>query len=251
MERPEKVEISATSVEDAIQLALEQLGRSRDEVDIKVLRYPNEPDEHGFITDEALVSVSVKSRSSELPEDQEAEKIKHLLTPDEREAVANLGQEVMSDILHHLNLVASCKINQRSLRPDQAESPVVLEVEGEDLGILIGRKGDNLDDVQFVLNHIVQKKVGYWPNILLDVAGYRRRREAALREMAKRAAARVVRTRQPYSFEPMPPRERRIIHLTLSRDNRVRSESSGEGDERHVVVYPNPRRPNVSNRRKS
>ncbi len=234
------VEISATSVEDAIELALDQMGLTRDEVDVEVLREPGEPDEHGYASDEALVLVSTRaSHSSPPPRRNGGERrSKHHLSPAERMRVAQIGQEALSDLLHHLGLVASCRVNPTSLSTSETDAPVVLEVEGEDLGVLIGKRGDNLEALQYILNLMVQKWVETWPNITVDVAGYRKRREEVLEQLARRMARRVVETQQPFTFEPMPPRERRIVHMSIEEDSRVTTESLGEGMDRRVVIYP-------------
>jgi spoIIIJ-associated protein len=240
---PVSVEISALSVDEAVELALEQLGRTEDEVEVEVLRYPDEPDEHGYVSDEALVLVTVKARDgAPRPVRQDGRKpsrsARHSLSPSERMRVAQIGQEACSDLLHHLGLVASCRANPGSVSTDDPAEPVVLEVEGEDLGILIGRRGENLDALQYILNLMVQKWARVWPNISLDVAGYRKRREETLEQLARRMARQVAQTQQPYSFEPMSPRERRILHLAVEGDDRVRTESLGEDAERRVVIYP-------------
>ena len=237
------VEISATSVDDAVELALDQLGVDEDEVDVEVLRHPDEPDEHGYISDEALVLVTVRSASPPTPARPAqpragGRRSKHELTPGERMRVAQIGQEALSDLLHHLGLVASCRVDPRTVDTQDPEQPVVLEVEGEDLDVLIGRRGDNLDALQYIVNLMVQKWVGVWPSINVDVAGYRKRREEVLEHLARRMARQVAETQQPFTFEPMAPRDRRIVHLTIEQDDRVTTESLGEGEERRVVIYP-------------
>jgi spoIIIJ-associated protein len=114
-----------------------------------------------------------------------------------------------------------------------------LDVVGaEDVGILIGRRGETLSSLQFMVTLIVSRKVGHWTKVLVDVEGYRARREVSLRSMASRMAQRVVQTRQPVALEAMPPNERRVIHLTLQEHPSVTTSSSGEGDTRHVVILP-------------
>lgn len=236
----ESIEISATSVEDAIQLALEQLGRTRDEVEIEILRRPNEPDEYGYASDEALVMVTALTAHSG-PTIQGRETRpgrRHHLSPGERMRAEQAAQEILSDLLHHIQLIASCRVNPSTSATPSEDEPVVIEVDGEDLGVLIGRRGENLDSVQYLLNLMVQKRLDLWPNIQVDVAGYRRRREETLETLARRMARRVMQTQQPYTFEPMSPRERRIIHMAIQDYDRVFTESAGEGEDRRVVIYP-------------
>jgi spoIIIJ-associated protein len=114
----------------------------------------------------------------------------------------------------------------------------VLDIEGEDLGLLIGRRGQTLASLQYLLNLIVAKKLGKRVAFGVDVDGYRRRREEALVSLAKRTATRVRQTGRSVTLEPMPPNERRIIHITLSEDPSVITVSIGEGEGRKVAVTP-------------
>ncbi len=114
----------------------------------------------------------------------------------------------------------------------------VLDVEGEDLGLLIGRRGQTLASLQYLLNLIVAKKINKRVAFGVDVDGYRRRREEALVSLARRTASRVRSTGRSVTLEPMPPNERRIIHLALADDPNVITVSIGEGEARKVAVTP-------------
>jgi spoIIIJ-associated protein len=115
---------------------------------------------------------------------------------------------------------------------------VVLDVEGDDLGILIGRRGQTLQALQYVLNLMVSKQTTHRVSLGVDVDFYRRRREEALVGLAKRMAARVKGTGRSVTMEPMPPNERRIVHITLADDPNVMTVSIGEGDARKVAITP-------------
>jgi spoIIIJ-associated protein len=114
----------------------------------------------------------------------------------------------------------------------------VLDVEGDDLGILIGRRGQTLASLQYVLNLIVSKQIDRRVAFGVDVDSYRRRREEALVGLAKRMAARVRGTGRSVTLEPMPPNERRIVHLALAEDPAVMTVSIGEGEARKVAITP-------------
>jgi spoIIIJ-associated protein len=114
----------------------------------------------------------------------------------------------------------------------------VLDIEGEDLGILIGRRGQTLGSLQYLLNLIVSKQTNQRVAFAIDVDGYKRRREEALVALAKRMAARVRGTGRSVTLEPMPPNERRIVHITLADDPSVMTVSIGEGDARKVAITP-------------
>jgi spoIIIJ-associated protein len=114
----------------------------------------------------------------------------------------------------------------------------VLDIEGEDLGLLIGRRGQTLASLQYLLNLIVARQLDKRVAFGVDVDGYRRRREEALVSLAKRTATRVRQTGRSVTLEPMPPNERRIIHITLAEDPNVITVSIGEGEGRKVAVTP-------------
>jgi spoIIIJ-associated protein len=114
----------------------------------------------------------------------------------------------------------------------------VLDVDGEDLGLLIGRRGQTLASMQYLLNLIVAKQIGKRASFGVDVDGYRRRREESLVNLAKRTAARVRDTGRSVTLEPMPPNERRIVHITLADDPNVMTVSIGEGEGRKVAITP-------------
>ena len=114
----------------------------------------------------------------------------------------------------------------------------VLDIDGEDLGLLIGRRGQTLASLQYLLNLIVARQLDKRVAFGVDVDGYRRRREEALVSLARRTASRVRQTGRSVTLEPMPPNERRIIHITLEEDPNVVTVSIGEGEGRKVAVTP-------------
>lgn len=120
------------------------------------------------------------------------------------------------------------------------EAPELIHVElsGEDCGLLLGRNGELLNSLEYLANKVYARSISKDARITFDAAGFRSTRERELRMMAAYAAARVRSSRRPFSFEPMPPTERRILHLVLVDEPGVRTESLGEGDDRKVVVYP-------------
>ena len=114
----------------------------------------------------------------------------------------------------------------------------VLDVEGEDLGLLIGRRGSTLAALQYLVNLMVSRQQGSPVLVSVDAEHYHRRREESLRGLAQRMADRVRQTGRPLTLEPMPAGERRIIHLALADDPGVTTGSVGDGDARKVVIQP-------------
>jgi spoIIIJ-associated protein len=145
-----------------------------------------------------------------------------------------MAQEILSRLLDGMGIKAKVQVE-----PDPgSESPnsFVLNIVGDDLGVLIGRRGETLRDLEYVVRLMVAQKVSKFAKVTVDVEGYRTRRERVLRELAKRMAERVESSRQPITLEAMPPNERRIIHLTLRDHPSVRTNSIGEGEHRRVMI---------------
>lgn len=119
-----------------------------------------------------------------------------------------------------------------------AESTITLDVKGDDPGILIGRRGQTLSCLQYLVRIIVGHQTQEWPPIIIDVEGYKRRRFEALQAMANRIAEQVKTKGVPFALEPMPAFDRRIIHLCLAGHPEVTTQSNGEGEMRKVVIQP-------------
>ncbi|HUY56982.1 MAG TPA: R3H domain-containing nucleic acid-binding protein [Candidatus Micrarchaeaceae archaeon] len=156
-----------------------------------------------------------------------------------------LGKRNLETILRLMDIEAQVLVRQ--VRPPGAEqgeadgpSPLLLEVEGADLGILIGWRGESLRALQTVLN-LMQGERGLpagAPRLIVDVAKYRQRREHTVAQMALRMASGVVRSGRPVTLEPMQPYERRAVHLALQGDPNVSTESTGTDAERRVIIRP-------------
>jgi spoIIIJ-associated protein len=146
---------------------------------------------------------------------------------------------VLDDLLRLMGVEASVTPREPETAGDGVGMiEAVLDVEGDDLGILIGRRGLTLASLQYVVNLIVAKKAKHRVSFGIDVDGYRRRREEALVTLARRMADRVRGTGRSVTLEPMPPNERRIVHLALAEDPAVMTVSIGEGDARKVAITP-------------
>ncbi len=223
------IEISARTVAEAIQLALAQLGKDRDEVAIEVLEAGNDEEE-------ALVRVTAVDDEKEAAPAQ----------ADEVPATGSVDQiarRIIEDLLERMDIQAYITA-VRSTVPGQRGEPedtITLHVEGADeeaMGLLIGRRGETLRSLQFMVNLLVSRKVQKWPQIVVDVGNYRQRRQESLEGLARRMAERVRQSGRPLTLEPMGAYERRIVHLALRSDPTVYTESSGEGENRKVVIYP-------------
>ncbi|WP_337844990.1 R3H domain-containing nucleic acid-binding protein [Thermus sp.] len=128
----------------------------------------------------------------------------------------------------------------------QEENLFKVEVKGGDLGRFIGKEGKTLKAAEYLAGVVLAKAFGGAYRVQLDAAGYRRRREEKIRRLAEEAAETVIRTGRPLPLPPMRPSERRLVHMLLKEHPQVTTESQGEGEERHVVVYPRGGAPGTS-----
>jgi spoIIIJ-associated protein len=155
--------------------------------------------------------------------------------------LARVATDVVSTLLDKMGVYGAVEVLDRGGEYDDASgevTPLVLNIVGDDLGSLIGRRGETLRDLQFVVRLIVSRSLGVWPNVVLDVENYKEKRVNALNALAARVADQVRRTGEPVTLEPMPAHERRTIHLALRDDPDVYTESIGEGEARKVQVLP-------------
>jgi spoIIIJ-associated protein len=207
------VERTGKNQEEAIELALKELDAERGEVEIDVVSR-GKSGILGIGGEPAKVRVTLIEKPSD---------------------VARIATEVLKNLIGKMGV--SAVVNLKHAHDDEVGGPVI-EVDGEDSGLLIGRKGETLRSLQFLVTSISAKQLGERVNLFLDVAGYQERRHQSLRNLARRVAQRVADSGRPISLEPMPPNERRIVHLTLADNPSVSTASTGYGDSRQVVVEP-------------
>ncbi len=218
-------EFTGKSVDQAIEKGLEELGVSREQVDVEIVREASRG-VFGLGGEEALVRLTQRSRqpaiTSESPAASAADG-------------ATVAKETLETLLRWMGLNARVEAN---LDTEQGEEILVLNILGHDLGILIGRRGETLHDLEFITRLLVQRRTNQQPKLTVDVESYRTRRERILRELAKRMGERVETSKQPITLEAMPPNERRIVHIALRDHPNVTTQSIGEGDHRRVMILP-------------
>jgi spoIIIJ-associated protein len=209
-------------VEEAIQKALEQLNVSRKEVEVTVVK-EGRSGILGLGAEEAVVRV----RSL-------------VMEPEERSEVAEVAKEALENLLVRLGVEASVVSEAKPPFEQGAEASevITINVTGDDLGILIGRRGQTLAALQHIVRLIVAHQMKARVPIVIDVEGYKQRRYSALQALAWRMAEQVKERKKPFALEPMPAYERRIIHLALVDDPDVTTESTGVGEVRKVVIMP-------------
>jgi spoIIIJ-associated protein len=156
-------------------------------------------------------------------------------------SIEEMAVAALQTILALMDMPADIEVAEPIDPEAEDEEPLTLNIRNANeqlLSLLIGRRGETLAALQLLVNLIVAKQTGHHERIVVDAEGYRARREDNLRSMAQRVAAQVRRSGSPIMLEAMPPNERRIIHMTLAQSPDVSTESTGEGDQRRVVISP-------------
>jgi spoIIIJ-associated protein len=173
----------------------------------------------------------VRLRDERGPEDLVEESAPTPVVPEVLEEQANVAADFLDDLLDIMDIDVGVEVH---VEHDGA----FIELEGDEIGLLIGRHGATLDALQDVTRAAVRNKLGDWPNLTLDAEGYHARRRDNLEQRAHSIAEKVKRTGKPVALSPMSASERKIVHETLVRISGVRTESAGEGLDRHVVIHP-------------
>ena len=242
-----KLEVIAPSVEEAIEKGLQELGLSEADVDVEVLdegkkgllglgsrqariaiKIRPQPEPSEFEQDE----VQIVKRAPELVEDTDQQ----VMTSAEPEEIS-ISRETINIILEKMHVDADVSLRLGDAGSNHVQ-PILIDIEGDDLSFLIGRKAETINALQYITSLIVGRELGRWVPLQIDVQHYRRRREDELRTLANRIAEQVVRTGRKQVLEPMPPNERRIIHIELRENPQVETESIGEDPRRKVTVRP-------------
>ncbi len=202
-----KITVSGKTVDEAVQSAIEQLNTTRERISIEVLEEPQK----GFLgligTKPAVVEVEIK--------------------PDAAEEAVTFLQDVTK------NMGVSIEIDQV-----QTKDGLLLNLKGEGIGMLIGKRGQTLDSLQYLVNLVANKYSEQYMRIVLDAENYRERRKEALEQLAKRLGNKAVRTRKEVILEPMNALERKIIHTALQGVKGVKTYSEGVEPNRRIVVAP-------------
>lgn len=224
------VEASGKTVEEAIERALDELDATREDIEFEVLSEPK-GGILGVGASDARVRVWRTGEDASAG-DEGADAEGELIEDD-----AEMAAQMLDHLLELMGVTADVSIRDAETPGDGlGMAKAVLDVEGDDLGLLIGRRGETLAALQYLLNLMVGRKLSEHATFTVDVEGYRRRREKQLDSLAHRMADQVRRTRRPVTLEPMPPNERRIVHLTLAEDRDVETSSTGEGENRKVSI---------------
>lgn len=207
------VEHFGRTVEEAVEASLQELGVRQEDAEIEILEEPNRGLFGILGSKQARVRVSVQDSPEEI------------------------GKEFLNSVFEKMKMDVE-------IAGEEKEGYLYLSMSGSNMGILIGRRGETLDALQYLVNLVVNKKLaafGEHARIILDIEGYRAKREKTLVNLAEKISLRVKRTGSKVVLEPMNPHERRIIHTALQGDDEVQTYSEGVEPYRKVVVAPKNR----------
>lgn len=206
------IEVEARTVEEAIADALQELQAERDQVEITVLDEGNK----GFLGILGIKPAKVRVEKK----------------PPLHEIKRQRAIQFTTELLEHMEI-------DGEILGESDEESVELKIQGEDLGILIGRRGQTLDSMQYIISLAVNRQGGDWIRINLDIGDYRAKREETLRSLPQRAAKKVEDTGRRVALDAMNAAERRIVHQELQEFGGIETQSEGREPYRRVVVLPN------------
>ena len=201
------IEVSANTVEDAVTKALIQLETTSDKMEYVVVEKGSTGILGIFNSKPAII------------------KARKVLT------VTDMAEEFLKDVFAAMNMEVTMTSSM-----DEEEKCLNIDLAGADMGVLIGKRGQTLDSLQYLVSLIINKESEEYLRVKLDTENYRERRKATLESLARNIASKVKRTKRPVSLEPMNPYERRIIHSALQNDKYVVTRSEGDEPYRHVIV---------------
>lgn len=200
------IEVSAKTVDDAVTEALVQLGATSDQIEYDII----EKGSTGFL--------GIGSKNA-------------VIRAHKKYSVDGNVKDFLKQVFAAMNIEVEMVIEL-----NEADHQINVELKGEDMGILIGKRGQTLDSLQYLTNLVINKNSEEYYKVKIDTENYRQRRKETLENLAKNIAYKVKRTKRPVSLEPMNPFERRVIHSALQNDRYITTHSEGDEPYRHVVV---------------
>ncbi len=271
-QKQQMIQEQAPTIEEAVDAGLTKLGLSKEWVDVEVIdegrrgllgiggrdavvrlhvrssridQGSQQPvNEAGILVEPSGRTISEEYRpepsediGDHIPDSLEREDaVPSTLTDKTDESAA--ATEVVESLLEKMGISASVETAYSPPDDLTGRQVLVLNISGDDLGLLIGPRGETLDAIQHLARLMVGHQIRQRANFVIDVEGYRERRQQALARLAERMGKKAIDRGRPVTLEPMPPHERRIIHMTLRENPQLRTESTGEGDRRRVRIYP-------------
>jgi spoIIIJ-associated protein len=254
------LEIIAPSVEEAIEKGLTELGLSQEAVEIEVLDSGTrglfglgtrqarirllvtgsagdaEPHtQNAELEDEADLDLPGEAPAAEISQPKEDSAEENLANEDQ---LLQVARDTVAELLDKMGVAADVSASYGEAEDDRDRVPVLVEIHGDDLSILIGKRAETLNALQYIAGLIVSKEMDRSVPLVVDVEGYRSRRVNQLRQLARRMADQVAKTGRRLALEPMPASERRIIHMELRTHPDVTTQSVGDDPYRKVTIVP-------------
>lgn len=232
------LEVIAPTVEEAVSRGLEQLGLPEEAVEVEVL---DQGAKGLFGLGNRQARVRLVIRPQEKAEKTTATAPEAVSTPsqasgEDEDYTLELARHVVEELITRMKVNAKVESSWIEQQNGSSEPMVLVDVHGEDLSILIGRRSEVLNSLQYITSLIISKELGKWVPMMIDIQGYRTRRERQLRQLAQRMAEQAVHSGRRQVLEPMTASERRIIHLELRDHPDVSTESMGEEPNRKVTI---------------
>lgn len=228
-------------MEEATKIALEDLNANLEEVKIEVVS-PGKSGILGLGGEPAIINVSYDDKSKPKkatkikPKDKDSKKSEKNMAK-ELDDIDEETEKLAIDIVNYL--LSSLKVDVKTFFRDKDDfdtKSLYFEIEGDDSGLIIGRKGETLRSFEFLISFIIKRQLDKRVRVILDVEGYQERRRSNLVSIAESNAKKVIKYGKPIKMDPMSPFDRRIIHLALEKDKKVITESQGSGSRRQVVI---------------
>ncbi len=227
------LEVIAQTVEEAIEKGLNDLGLPQEKVEITVLDEGGQGI-FGIGARQARVRISVLSEDEEAqPDESESQD-----SEEDKDTTLKLTEEIVSELLEKMNLEAKVDAKYGEESDKLPFRPILVDISGSDLSILIGRRAKTLNALQYITRLILGKELEHGIPLSIDVEGYRERRELQVRQLARRVAEQGADTGREQALEPMPPNERRFAHIELQEESSVYTESIGQDPNRKVIIHP-------------
>ena len=229
------------TVEEATKIALEDLNVNLEEVKIEVVS-PGKSGILGLGGEPAIINVNYDDKSKPKKTTKSKPKAKVEKKPEkniakELDDIDEETEKLAIDIVNYL--LSSLKVDVKTFFRDKDDfdtKSLYFEIEGDDSGLIIGRKGETLRSFEFLISFIIKRQLDKRVRVILDVEGYQERRRSNLVSIAESNAKKVIKYGKPIKMDPMSPFDRRIIHLALEKDKKVITESQGSGPRRQVVI---------------
>lgn len=239
-----KLEVIAPSIEEAVENGLKELGLTETDVEIEILD-EGKKGLLGLGSRQARIILRIKPEPSSATQDasliQETEVATKINSGLENDNISmaseeiEIARQIIETLLEKMHVKANVLV-QLGENDENRIQPVLIDIVGNDLSFLIGRKAETINALQFITGLMVSRELGHWIPVQIDVQHYRKRREDELRKLARRIAEQVIATEREQTLESMPPNERRIVHMELSDNPKVETESEGVDPARKVIV---------------